>query len=604
MDIKHKNPNFLLLRNALEEACLHKLVHSINQFEKVHLGFPQKTSIYILKNHTLDNIQWFLKGLCYLDQIDISCQQGNYDSIMQEILDTESSLRRNNYDVIVLSLMLENLIADFNINKFSVKDVIKIIKKMVDSLIMNSPAVIICNTFLLPLDNSDGLFSYKNRDSLESKIYEINTWLRKLCQNKDRIYLVDWNQIEQRIGTEHSRDYRLWYVAKSLLKNMFLKDYAFEVTKIIKLLRGKSKKCIVLDCDNTLWGGIIGEDGLNHIRLNPHNYPGNIFYVFQQNILRLNERGILIALCSKNNEEDIWQVLNNHPHCLLKRFHLAAWRINWENKADNIESLAKELNMGKESFVFIDDSNLERELVKGVLPEVTVLQVPNDLSEYPALLFKNRLFDILSVSEEDKQRTVMYQSEKKRKAESNKYDNFDEFLKSLELIVTISAVGPYETPRVAQLTQKTNQFNLTTRRYTEAEIAALTQSKDHEIMCLRVEDRFGDLGIVGACILKYEMDSVIFDTFLLSCRAIGRKVEDVFFDYCLKTIQDKGKQSAIASYFPTAKNIIVKDFYEKKGFIVSSEDKTKRVFTYDMRSFKWQRSLLVKKLITNSKAVA
>lgn len=592
-----ENPNLMILRNAIEEASLHKLVHSTSEFEKEHSGFPQKAGIYILNNHTLENIQWFIKGLCYLDQIDASCKQGNYDSIMQEILDPESSLHRNNYDVIVLSLVLENLIAGFDTNRFSTAQVTQITEKIIESLISNSSSIIVCNTFLLPINNSDGLYSYKSRDSLENKIHEINAWMRKLCQDKDRIYLVDWNQLEQRIGAAQSRDYRLWYVAKSLLKNMFLKEYALEIAKLIRLLKGKSKKCLVLDCDNTIWGGIIGEDGLNHIQLDPHNYPGNIFYAFQQNILRLSQRGVLVALCSKNNQEDVWQVLDSHPHCLLKRSHLAAWRINWEDKAANIESLAKELNLGKDSFVFIDDSKLECELVKGILPEVTVLQVPKDLSKYPSLLFKNSFFDVLSVSDEDKQRTAMYQAERERKAQSTKYNNFDEFLKSLELIVTISAVGPYEALRIAQLTQKTNQFNLTTRRYTETEINALTQNKEHELICLRVQDRFGDLGIVGACILKYEQDSAIFDTFLLSCRALGRKVEDVFLDYCLKTIQAKGKRLAMASYFSTPKNKIVKDFYEKKGFAVSSEDETRRVFTYDMRSFKWQRPLLVKELI-------
>lgn len=592
-----------LIKHAIKEASIHKLMHAVSKFEKEQLELSEKVDVYVLRNHTLNNFQWFLKGLGYLDRMVISCKQSGYDAIMKEILDPDSLFRQSSHDVVVLSLVLENLTASYRKDDFSTKEVIKAIKQMVESLIANCSAPIICNTFLMPIHNSEGIFSHKNTDSIENKIYEINSWLRRLCQDKKRLYLIDWNQLEQKLGASYSRDYRLWYVAKSLLKNKFLKEYAFEVVKLIKLLNGKSKKCLILDCDDTLWGGIIGEDGLERIQLNPHDYPGNIFYSFQQNILHLAERGILIVLCSKNNEEDVWQVLDSHTHCLIKRSHLAAWRINWESKVDNIESLAKELNLGKDSFVFVDDNPLECKLIKDFIPEVAVLQVPKDLSTYPSLLLENRLFDTILISQEDRKRTLMYQAEAMRKVEHSRYDNLDDFLKSLQLIVTIGRVGPCEVQRVAQLSQKTNQFNLTTKRYSEEDIERLAKNQNYELVYLKVKDQFGDSGIVGACILEYERSSAIFDTFLISCRVLGRKVEDVFLKYCLKIAQDKGMSLAKGYYFSTTKNNAVKDFYKNNGFVIVNENIDERVFTYDMSGFKWQEPDFLQKLIINKKVV-
>ena len=221
-------------------------------------------------------------------------------------------------------------------------------------------------------------------------------------QHRAQFFLVDFERIIRLLGEEKTIDYRFWYTSKALFKKDFLNAYAQEIVKIAKALKGRTKKCLVLDCDNTLWGGIIGEDGISGIKLDKHIYPDKLYYEFQQNVINLHERGIIIALCSKNNEEDVWEILDNHPSCLLKRRHVAAWRINWDDKSSNIKSIANELNLGIDSFVFVDDSPLECELVKKMLPDVTVLQVPQKLYTYPKILLHDGWFDTLHISEEDK----------------------------------------------------------------------------------------------------------------------------------------------------------------------------------------------------------
>ncbi len=533
----------------------------------------------------MDNFQWFLEGWGYVEQVPLSVNQGGYDTIMQDILEPGSLLYQSQPDVVVLSLVFENFVPEYLKNQFSVQEVLDRIEKMVKALKERSTALIVCNTFLLPLTYSEGLLSLKNTGSLENKNHDINAGLRRLCQKSKDVYLIDWNQLEQKLGAAQARDYRLWYMAKSLVTNKFLNAYALEAMKLVRALKGRTKKCLILDCDNTLWGGIIGEDGLQGIQLNPHEYPGNVFYHVQQNVVQLIKRGILVALCSKNNERDVLEVLNNHPHCLLRQSDLVSWRINWENKANNIQSLAEELNLGMDSFIFVDDDQSECELVKGMCPEVYVLPVPQDLAIYPALLLQKGMFDALTVSEEDLQRTSMYRAETQRKTGQKAYQNFDEFLASLQLVVKTLPVEDAEIPRVAQLTQKTNQFNLTTKRYSEAEIQSFVANKDYDLFYLKLSDRFGDFGIVGVAILKYEKDVGVFDTFLLSCRVLGRGIEEIFLAHCLKIIQGKGKRSAIGQYVPTRKNVMVKDFYEKRGFRVCGEDAAQGRFQYNLTVF-------------------
>jgi FkbH-like protein len=379
--------------------------------------------------------------------------------------------------------------------------------------------------------------------------------------------LVDWERFVRLLGEDGSMDYRFWYMSKAPFKKDFLDLYARELVKIARALKGKSKKCLILDCDNTLWGGVIGEDGLQGVKLDRHSYPGNTFYQFQRSILRLHERGILIALCSKNNEQDVWEALDSHPDCLLKREHLAAWRVNWQDKASNIKALAAELNLGLDSFVFVDDNPVECGLIRDLVPDVTTLQVPDKLYSYPSLLERDGLFDTLMLSAEDLQRSRMYHDEANRRYEQAKYETLDQYLGSLGLSIVVRRVNAVEVLRIAQLTQKTNQFNLTTRRYSEAQIAAFADDPAYAVFSLSVRDKFGDSGLTGVLIARNDAGTGVIDTFLMSCRVLGRNIEVAFLLKSMEIIERGWHIKAWqAEYLPTQKNQQVAGFWSSLGF--------------------------------------
>jgi FkbH-like protein len=335
-----------------------------------------------------------------------------------------------------------------------------------------------------------------------------------------------------------------------------------------------------------LWGGIIGEDGLPGIKLGK-THPGSAYYEFQQEILNLFNRGIILAVCSKNESEDVLQVFRNHPDMLLKEKHIAAFKVNWEDKPANLRRIAQELNIGLDSLVFVDDSQFEADLVRTALPEVEVIHLPeNRAVEYKYILASCGLFDTLALSEEDKNRGAMYKAEAARKELLSTTTDMKTYLSSLEMQLEIRFPDTFSTPRVAQLTQKTNQFNLTTRRYSESNIREFLEASNSDVILLKVRDKFGDYGIVGACILRYDEVTALIDSFLLSCRVIGRGVEEAFLAEALKLAAQKNCQIVVGEYYASAKNAQVKDFYVKQGFqrITAGNQECDERYEYNLKN--------------------
>jgi FkbH-like protein len=559
-----------VLQDALDRASLQHLMKALRESEKTLSASAPAVRVHVLRNHTLDNMRWFLEAAGHCAGLRVDYSQGGYSTAEQEVLDPENEVYARAPEAVILSLMLENLISGYD---FSVEEVLARITRLIDALQARSAPLIFCNTFLLPADNVSGAAWSSLPGSLDHRVRELNGALIKLFQDRKNVFLLDWNHLEQRVGQAQSRSPRMWFMAKALLTDRFLKEYAVEVIKLLRAYKGKAKKCLVLDCDNTLWGGVVGEDGMDGIKLDPFDYPGNVFYAFQKNVVALVSRGVMIALCSKNNPEDVWEVLDRHPHCLLKKPHLSAWAVNWDNKAENVARLAAELNIGTDSMVFVDDSPMECESVSAALPEVEVLPVPKDIFHLPGLVLKDGLFDALAVSAEDAGRTEMMISEKKRKAESLQYQDVEAFQRSLELAATVGRATPKELPRAAQLTQKTNQFNLTTRRYSESELEDMVGREKADIVWMQVKDRFGDYGLVGLAVVRYAQDEAMIDTFLLSCRVLGRKAEDVLLSALLRMVWDKGIRRVGGEYIPTAKNAQTRDFYPSRGFSSEGEGK-------------------------------
>jgi FkbH-like protein len=282
-----------------------------------------------------------------------------------------------------------------------------------------------------------------------------------------------------------------------------------------------------LDLDNTLWGGIAGEDGISGIVLDLSG-PGRSFYDFQRELLHLYEKGIILAINSKNNPEDAMEIIENHPHMLLRKNFFAGMKINWQDKSENMIEIAKELNIGLDSLVFFDDNPLERELVGGMLPQVKIIHVPKDTGRYAESLKKVVDFEVLHLTADDLKRNEMYLANKKRSEEEKSFSSKEDFLAGLKSKLILKEADEFTIPRIAQLISKTNQFNMTTKRHTQEDIKSMSYSKDYMVFCASVTDKFGDNGIVGVCIVKLSGEEAYIDTFLLSCRVLSRNIE-----YCL-----------------------------------------------------------------------
>jgi FkbH-like protein len=323
--------------------------------------------------------------------------------------------------------------------------------------------------------------------------------------------------------------------------------------------------CRAVDLDNTLWGGVIGEEGMTGIKVGSE-YPGAAFQALQRVLLDLSKKGILLAVCSKNNLDDAMEALDKHPGMLVRSQHFATLRINWTDKSQNLREIAQELNIGIDSLGFLDDNPFEREQVRAALPEVTIIDLPQNPLEYAATVRDCPVFERLTLSAEDQQRTAMYAEQRQRAGAEQSFQSKEDFFRFLEQEAELNPVSELTLARIAQLTQKTNQFNLTTRRYTEAQITEMAKQAGWSIFSIRVRDRFGDHGLVGVAIAHDQGEQCEIDTFLLSCRVIGRTVETALLAHLAKSAAERGCKRLQGWFLPTRKNAPARDFYSEHGF--------------------------------------
>jgi FkbH-like protein len=553
-------------------------------------GLPQ-INITILRNVMLESIENYLKYFALKDGLSASISFGNYDNIIQDAISVNGILDVNT-DYVFIFAKLEHLSPKLAYGfvqqtpeeiEFEKHKIFTFIETTLGSIRKRSNAMITWHSFELPLYPAFGTIDASGNAMQTAVINELNDYLRSRLSGEKSAYLIDMNLCIARIGGANFYDQRYWHIGKAPYSLVALEQIAGENHKLIRAQRGKNKKCIVLDCDNTLWGGVIGEDGLNGINLGSE-FPGSAFKELQHEILNLYHRGIILALCSKNNEADVWEVFDKHLGMVLKKEHISAFRINWHDKAQNLKSIAHELNIGLDSLVFVDDSDFETNLVKQILPEVEVIHLPpKQVVSYREIIASCGLFDSLNLTEEDRKRGQMYKAESERlRLKEDSQQNIDEFLRSLEMKVKIRIANHDSVPRVSQLTQKTNQFNLTTKRYSEAEIMTYIESTDTSVLYISLSDRFGDMGVIGVAILKFAEHHCEVDTFLLSCRALGRGIESIFLNACIALTKSKGRETLIGQYFKTIKNEQVSDFYLKEGFDCVSQDEFARKFLFSV----------------------
>lgn len=382
------------------------------------------------------------------------------------------------------------------------------------------------------------------------------------------VVLVDVDKILAELSVSRSIDYRYYLSSKALYTVEFWKAYAGRIAPNVLSILGKTKKALIFDCDNTLWHGIVGEDGIAGIEMTPQTATGAAFAEVQHVAKELAKGGVIVGLCSKNNPADVDEVLRSHPGMVIAS-DLVIRKVNWQDKVTNLREIARELNIGLDSLVFVDDSAFELGLIRGQLPEVTVVQVPERIHEYPGTIrAAARLFHSVITSAEDAMRPRSYAAQADRERDRETFKNIDDYLRSLGLEVTVRINDPQLIPRAAQLTQKTNQFNLTTKRYTESELRRLIEAGDHDLLTFDVRDRYGEYGVTAVCLARIDNlnRSAELDTLLMSCRILGRNLELACSDAIVARLRDRGVESVAASYRPTAKNSQVEGLYERLGF--------------------------------------
>jgi FkbH-like protein len=538
----------------------------------------------IIHTYTSDLLAPWLALEAALQGLDLHTYHAPYGVTLQEA-QAASGLVRHQPDMSLLLLRREDLHPDlaFPVARLSPSHQEELRAEVLQGLMSlvrpfrEHPVGQIVLTLLPPL-NGPGLGIYDAQSERSESAWwarlktEIGAAFRETLQSS---LFLDLDDVLRQIGSRNFFDHRFWYSARFPFTAEAGREIARRIIGLGAAIKLPKAKVIVLDADNTLWGGVIGEDGMKGIALGP-DYPGNAFMDFQRRLLDFQQRGFILALCSKNNPADLDQVLLEHPHQILRDEHFAARRVNWEPKPDNLTSLAKELNLGLDSFIFVDDSSHECAAVRYALPQVEVIQTPARAVEVPFCLEQVARLEVLSLTAEDLAKTELYAQERRRRELLENSEGTGagsgHYLQSLAMKMSVRLDCAAHLARISQLTQKTNQFNLTTRRYDEHQIQEFIAGDRWLVADFSLADIFGDSGIVGLAIFSLDGGrKAELDSFLMSCRVIGREAEGAFLHCLLRILAERGIKEVVADFVATAKNGLAKDFLPQQGFLPSED---------------------------------
>jgi FkbH-like protein len=542
--------------------------------------FSKKLKITLLSSFTTKGIKEVLTVKCSNLNIYVEFYECEYKQYTQEILNPQSNLYSFDPSLILLfidtkTILGENFFFPYNSNAINRKTFVKTkeneIYNLVNILTQNTSATILLHNLEIPSYSPLGILENKQEFGFAESIENLNNNIRNTFKKNNRVLVFDYNAFCSYIGKSKITNEKLYYLGDIKIDFEHILPLCDAYLAYIKPLVSISKKCIVLDLDNTLWGGIIGEDGIEGIKLGP-TPEGSPFWEFQKHLLALFNRGIILAVNSKNNSQDALKAIKKHPYMVLKEKHFASIQINWNDKISNIETIAKEINIGIDSMVFFDDDPLNREMVRESLPGVLVPELPQDASFYSKTLHQINDFNTLQLTEEDKKRGSIYAAQRKRSEFKSSARNLTNYLQSLNIKITIEKPNQFNIPRIAQLTQKTNQFNVTTKRYSQLEIENMSKSQNKIIVAIKVEDKFGDNGLTGVAIIEKNQNHWDIDSFLLSCRIIGRKVENSLLAYIIKQAKTSGVKKITGTFIPTQKNLPAKNFFEENGFMLDKKN--------------------------------
>ena len=536
-----------------------------------------KLSIHFLRNIAIDPISNCLKKIGLDDNINYDITFSNYRELDDGLFNLNRNPNKNDLNYVFGFMWLDY-------SKFENTDNLsEYLNKIIELTKSINAQRIFLNT-LIPYAPAQGLQS--TRDDL-NKIYEGNKILLDLSQSNSALRLVDLNNIIKEQGTINIYDTRFWYLYNQPFTSLFYKELSKTIHSCRNLDGIRKIKVIVLDCDNTLWGGIVGEEGFNNIRVGNGTFPGNIYADFQSQLKELNNAGILLAICSKNNELDVTDAFNQNKNFILKYDDFVTTRINWHDKVANILSISKELNLGLDSFLFVDDSPFEIENVREHLPEVNTFQIPNNRFEL-CKYFDNFIsqFD-LDLTQKNDFRLESYKAERIREEVKGNYTNNNDYLNSLQMKIEISKINDRDITRCAELIQRTNQFNSTGEKLNLSDFKSRLEGDSYDYFTLRASDKFGDYGLVGLASTRKNTECGEIDTFLLSCRILGRQVEKVFLSAITEVYIPQRFTEIKFRYLENNKNIQVLDFlndlgFEQEGinFFRSNRSKLKNMLEY------------------------
>jgi FkbH-like protein len=531
----------------------------------------------LLSNSTTDLIVPALVASAARHGIALEVIEPSYDQVAQEALTPDSKVNSSRPDAVLFALDYRALplklsLGDPAAASATVQGVLGYIEALREGIKTNSTAVCIFQTFAPPAESLFGSLDRALAGTLKNLIDDINRKLAEETHDSGDV-LLDVAGLAETVGLADWHNPQLWNMAKFAFSDELIPLYADHVARTVAAIRGKSRKALILDLDNTVWGGVIGDDGLEGIKVAQGDARGEAHLAVQQLALALRQRGIVLAVSSKNTDEVAREPFEKHPEMLLKLEHIAVFQANWNDKATNIQAIAEELNLGLDAMVFLDDNPAERGLVRKLLPQVAVPELPEEPAYYARTLAAAGYFEAVAFANEDLQRAGFYQDNARRLTLQKQVGGVDAYLASLDMTITFQPFDATGRARIVQLINKSNQYNLTTRRYTDPEVVEAEDDPDVFTLQVRLADIFGDNGMISVVICRPSgPETWDIDTWLMSCRVLGRKVEHMVLREILDHARAAGIHTLTGTYRPTDRNKLVVDHYAKLGFTKQSEE--------------------------------
>lgn len=536
-----------------------------------------------------------IRGMGYEKEFDLQIWEADFNQIERQVYDLNSELYEFHPEIVIVFQSSHKLLGKYNKIKNKEHDSLaanelQSIENLHSNLTENLNAKIIFYNYTEIDDAVFGNYANAIESSFLFQLRKLNYELMHFAVKNSNFFVCDLSSIHNQVGKVNFFQPSVYINTEMVLNIDVLPFIADKTLALISAMNGKLKKCVILDLDNTTWGGIIGDDGLENIQIGSLGI-GKAFSEFQYWVKKLKNRGIIVAVCSKNTESVAREPFEKHPEMVLKMEDIAVFVANWENKADNIRNIQSILNIGFDSMVFLDDNPFERNMVRENLPDVCVPELPEDPADYLEYLYGLNLFETVSFSNEDTERTKLYQIETQRNSVQKKFANEDDFLKNLDMISLVETFTKFNTPRVSQLSQRSNQFNLRTVRYGDADIERLSSDSNYFTFSFTLEDKFGDNGLICVIILQKESPKVLFiDTWFMSCRVLKRGMENFVLNTLVETAKENGFTTLKGEYLQTPKNEMVKDHYLNLGF---KENNT--LWELDINSYENKKNFINRK---------